>query len=42
MPALLRAIQNDITTLPVNAIVNAANSSLLVCAVAWWLGRRPA
>lgn len=29
MPALLRAIQADITTLAVDAIVNAANSSLL-------------
>jgi O-acetyl-ADP-ribose deacetylase (regulator of RNase III) len=29
MPVLLRAIQADITTLPVDAIVNAANSSLL-------------
>lgn len=29
MPALLRAIQADITTLDVNAIVNAANNSLL-------------
>ena len=29
MPALLRAVQADITTLAVDAIVNAANSSLL-------------
>lgn len=29
MPALLRALQADITTLEVDAIVNAANSSLL-------------
>lgn len=29
MHALLRAVQADITTLPVDAIVNAANSSLL-------------
>lgn len=29
MPALIRAIQADITTLPVDAIVNAANTSLL-------------
>ena len=29
MPARLRAVQADITTLPVDAIVNAANSSLL-------------
>lgn len=29
MPALLRTLQADITTLPVDAIVNAANSSLL-------------
>ncbi|MDR0578148.1 MAG: O-acetyl-ADP-ribose deacetylase [Candidatus Accumulibacter sp.] len=29
MPAVLRAIQADITTLPVEAIVNAANTSLL-------------
>ena len=29
MPAQLRALQADITTLPVDAIVNAANSSLL-------------
>jgi O-acetyl-ADP-ribose deacetylase (regulator of RNase III) len=29
MPAVLRALQADITTLPVDAIVNAANSSLL-------------
>ena len=29
MPAILRAIQADITTLTVSAIVNAANSSLL-------------
>src|SRR6187397_2917957 len=29
MPAALRAIQADITTLDVDAIVNAANSSLL-------------
>ncbi len=29
MPAILRAIQADITTLAVGAIVNAANSSLL-------------
>lgn len=29
MPALLRALQADITTLAVDAIVNAANSSLL-------------
>lgn len=29
MPATLRAIQADITTLPVDAVVNAANSSLL-------------
>ena len=29
MPAVLRAIQADITTLDVDAIVNAANSSLL-------------
>jgi O-acetyl-ADP-ribose deacetylase len=29
MPALLRAIQADITTLAVDAIVNAANTSLL-------------
>jgi O-acetyl-ADP-ribose deacetylase (regulator of RNase III) len=29
MPATLRALQADITTLPVDAIVNAANSSLL-------------
>jgi len=29
MPAVLRAIQGDITTLVVDAIVNAANSSLL-------------
>lgn len=29
MPAVLRAIQADITTLAVDAIVNAANSSLL-------------
>lgn len=29
MPATLRAVQADITTLPVDAIVNAANSSLL-------------
>lgn len=29
MPAVLRAVWADITTLPVDAIVNAANSSLL-------------
>jgi O-acetyl-ADP-ribose deacetylase (regulator of RNase III) len=29
MPAILRALHADITTLPVDAIVNAANSSLL-------------
>lgn len=29
MPAILRALQSDITTLTVDAIVNAANSSLL-------------
>lgn len=29
MPALLRAVQADITTLVIDAIVNAANSSLL-------------
>lgn len=29
MPALLRAVRADITTLPVDAIVNAANASLL-------------
>ena len=29
MPDLLRALQADITTLPVDAIVNAANASLL-------------
>src|SRR3954469_17430436 len=29
MPTLLRAVKADITTLPVDAIVNAANSSLL-------------
>jgi O-acetyl-ADP-ribose deacetylase (regulator of RNase III) len=29
MPARLRAVQADITTIPVDAIVNAANSSLL-------------
>lgn len=29
MPATLRAVQADITTLPVDAIINAANSSLL-------------
>jgi O-acetyl-ADP-ribose deacetylase (regulator of RNase III) len=29
MPAALRALRADITTLPVEAIVNAANSSLL-------------
>ncbi len=29
MPALLRAVRGDITTLAVDAIVNAANSSLL-------------
>jgi len=29
MTAILRAIQADITTLPVDAVVNAANSSLL-------------
>jgi len=29
MPATLRALQGDITSLPVDAIVNAANSSLL-------------
>jgi O-acetyl-ADP-ribose deacetylase len=29
MPAILRAVHADITTLPVDAIVNAANSSLL-------------
>ena len=29
MPTRLRAIQADMTTLPVDAIVNAANSSLL-------------
>ena len=29
MPALLRAVRADITTLPLDAIVNAANASLL-------------
>jgi len=29
MTSVLRAIQADITTLPVDAIVNAANASLL-------------
>jgi O-acetyl-ADP-ribose deacetylase (regulator of RNase III) len=29
MPAMLRAVRADITTLPVDTIVNAANSSLL-------------
>src|SRR5678816_3528291 len=29
MPAVLRALRADITTLPLGAIVNAANSSLL-------------
>ena len=29
MPAVLRALKADITTLAVDAIVNAANSSLL-------------